>query len=73
MEKITSHRMWCFECQKEFSTTKNLEDAHCIICKSQIIEKIETETDKTELTSQEILVSQNGKFKLTQRPPTKVE
>lgn len=61
MEKVTSHRMWCFECQKEFSTTHDLDKAHCIICTSPIIEKIESESDKKEISSQEVLISRNGK------------
>ena len=60
MEKITSHQMWCFECQKEFSTQSELADAVCVKCNSPIIEKIESEPHINELKTQEIITRKNG-------------
>jgi DNA-directed RNA polymerase subunit RPC12/RpoP len=54
--------MWCFECEKEFTSNSNLEDTCCTICESPIVEKIEEENDIQELQSQEVLVRTNGKL-----------
>ena len=61
MKKVQSHRMWCFECQNEFSTQLVLEKAYCVLCKSQIIEKIDDESHIRELKDQEIITRENGK------------
>ena len=62
MEKIESHKMWCFSCQKEFSVQTPWEEASCIMCSSPIVEKIEDNSHFTELKTQEIITRPNRNF-----------
>lgn len=59
MEKVQSHKMWCYECQKDFSIQTSWEDASCIICGSEIIEKIESDPHLNEMKSQEVISRNN--------------
>ena len=61
MEKIVSHKMWCFGCQKQFTIQTSWEDAVCTFCNCPIVEKINDESHGTELQKQEILTRTNGK------------
>lgn len=63
MEKVESHKMWCFACQKEFSIQSSWQEASCILCESPIVEKIENDPHFTEIKTQEIITRTNGNLK----------
>lgn len=64
--------MWCFLCQKDFTTQSAPEEAACVICENPVVERIDTESHVEELKTQEVISrsgsasSLNQSFKVTE-------